>query len=336
MKFKLFTLAALLLAAAPASAKIWRVDNNAGNEADYTTLQMAHDSSAAGDTLYIAGSGTSYGSLTMTKQLIIFGPGYFLGENLLAQATFTSAFTGGITINAGSEGSLLEGIQVINVITINANNITVKRCLVKTTAGVALIRIGSGVSNIVITQCYVQNSSGACCLNRGIELLGNNSNVIITNSYMQGNGVGHYSILGTTTSVLQLRQNVLGGNILLYNSDIRNNILEDGTFSGTGNTILNNIGNSTQFGTSNGNQENVDMATVFDSTGTTDGQWQLITGSPAIGAADDGGDIGMYGGAEPYVLSGVPHLPSISFLKVPTTGSKALGLPVQIKVKGNN
>src|SRR5262245_37400294 len=62
------------------SAKIWRI-NNSGVPADFTKPQLANNSASVlnGDTLHIEPSGASYGSLTVTKQLIIIGNGYLLG-----------------------------------------------------------------------------------------------------------------------------------------------------------------------------------------------------------------------------------------------------------------
>lgn len=340
MKTGNYLLTALILAvwATPASATIWRVDNNAGNQADFTTLQAAHDTSivAAGDTLYVTGSGASYGALTLTKKLIIFGPGYLLVENPEVNGNLTPAPAQATTIifQTGSEGSMLIGLS-IGDIDIYASNITIKRNYINSISPGNAINILSNASNIIITQCYVLGYYFSTSAD-GIELVGNNSNIIISNNYISPRNSSANSILAPSNSSLSVKNNVFGGHLEISNSDIRNNIKTSTTFTGTGNTIFNNIGNSTQFGSANGNQENVDMATVFEGTGSTDGQWKLKAGSPAIGAADDGGDVGMYGGDEPYVLSGVPHLPSISFLKVPTTGSKALGLPVQIKVRGNN
>ena len=104
--------------------------------------------------------------------------------------------------------------------------------------------------------------------------------------------------------------------------------------------ITNNVVAGTQVDTSNNNQSNVDMNTVFvdfDGTGgySTDGKWQLAPGSPALGAADDGGDCGIFGGQEPYVLSGLPRIPAIFFYRGPGTGNDA-GLPVQIKIMSHN
>lgn len=105
----------------------------------------------------------------------------------------------------------------------------------------------------------------------------------------------------------------------------------------TGNTISNNI--LAADGTdANGNQYNVDMATVFaDFDGSleysTDAKWQLKAGSPAIGAGTGGEDCGAFGGVTPYVLSGIPALPHIYDATIPSTASSQEGLPVTIKVK---
>ncbi len=92
----------------------------------------------------------------------------------------------------------------------------------------------------------------------------------------------------------------------------------------------------TQFGATNGNQQNVDMATVFIGTGSTDGKWQLKGGSPAIGTGTGGQDIGAFGGPSPYVLSGIPPIPTIYDVVAPTVGTQQSGLPVRIKAKSRN
>jgi hypothetical protein len=68
---------------------------------------------------------------------------------------------------------------------------------------------------------------------------------------------------------------------------------------------------------------------------TTDSQYQLKAGSPAIGAGLSGEDCGMFGGNTPYRLSGLPNIPSVYFLGAPTT-SNGNTLPVTISVKTNN
>lgn len=73
----IFIIATLPLIAYP---QVHIVDNNTnapGGANRYTSLSAAIDSAAAGDTIYIVPSSTSYGDLTLKKQLTIIGGGYF-------------------------------------------------------------------------------------------------------------------------------------------------------------------------------------------------------------------------------------------------------------------
>ncbi|HNY02790.1 MAG TPA: hypothetical protein PKG48_09400, partial [Bacteroidales bacterium] len=91
----------------------------------------------------------------------------------------------------------------------------------------------------------------------------------------------------------------------------------------------------TQFPVGNGNQQNINMTDVFLGTNSTstDGQWQLAVGSPAIGAGNDGSDCGIFGGATPYVLSGLPSIPAIYEINMPSAGTSANGINVTVKAK---
>src|SRR5436190_18863940 len=123
MKKNLLFFASSFLLLSTASAKIWRV-NNTGVPADFTSLQAAINSSGVvnGDTVHLEASGASYGSMNLTKQLIIIGNGYLLGtsgsnSNPDLQATPSpSLLVGSVTFNAGSNGSVLEGVTVANTL----------------------------------------------------------------------------------------------------------------------------------------------------------------------------------------------------------------------------
>ncbi len=86
------------------------------------------------------------------------------------------------------------------------------------------------------------------------------------------------------------------------------------------------------------------MTTVFVGTGTgisSDGQWKLKSGSPAIGAgygSTTGSpiDAGIFGGQSSYVLAGLPPVPTIYFFENQPIGSNADPIDVTIKVKSVN
>ena len=102
LSFSLSVALSLLILASAAHAAIITADKNAGNKADFTSLQAAHDAAASGDTLYVSGSSQPYNRLTLGKQLFVFGPGYFLTENPHTHSRPLRAEVGGFTFNAGS------------------------------------------------------------------------------------------------------------------------------------------------------------------------------------------------------------------------------------------
>lgn len=317
----LLAIATTAITVSNAFSTIYRVDNNAANNPDFTSLQAAHDGLAHGDTLYVSGSVSSYYSLELTKTLYIFGPGYFLSENPETIAKFLTAKLGTILFRPGSEGSLLTGFEIKDgpEILLTASNITLKRNRITNWQG---IKVHS--SNLIISQNYIQCP---------IWVYSSASNVIIRNNFIAGPirpGSGNPPI------PLDIRNNVFLGDITINSSVFYNNILRGGNFSAIDCDVRNNIGNSTQFGSSDGNQENVDMNTVFIGTGSTDGRWQLAPGSPAIGAGVFGEDCGMFGGHDPYVLSGLPAIPAIYLFIAPVSASGLHGLPVQVKIKSHN
>ncbi|HSC52575.1 MAG TPA: hypothetical protein VLC98_03090 [Phnomibacter sp.] len=346
---------ALLVCAFNAQAKIWRVNNNNGLTADFTTLQAAHNGAVAGDTIHLESSATSYGSLTCTKKLIIIGTGYFLAENPNNQALTQPSYIDNISFNIGSEGSVVMGCTFANTsINVFASNIEIRRnrftspngATVDYYVGVVNLYYQSNnsnlpVNNIIITQNFGLIINGTSRASTGI---------LITNNYIarygyEGDATANNSIDLNSGTVALIQNNIFRrGRINVYNSNLTNNIMVAGSMGGSGNLVSNNIGSGTQFGSTNGNKENIDMSTVFLGTApdiSPDGVWKLKAGSPAIGAgfgstAGNVIDCGMFGGNFPYVLAGLPGIPSIYFFENQPVGSSSDPIDVNLKVKSNN
>ncbi len=319
-----------------ASAKIWIADANPGDTgADFKTIQAAHDGASAGDTIYCVGSAQSLGDATFTKKLTIIGPGYFLTQNANLQANPSSAKLGQLTFNKGSEGSVIIGCEIQGAFAINTSNISIVRNYLSYGNASSSIGLAPQIGNILVQGNFIMNS-GYLGYGQAIQTGGYDGPIILTNNYINCVGGSAYSIAFSSTDNATIENNVIVGNITCYNSTFQNNIIISGTFSGTGNGIFNNICNSNQFSNTNGNIPNTDTSTVFVNTGTTDGKYQLKAGSPAKGAGIGGVDIGMFGGMNPYVLSGVPPIPSVFYFTAPFYGSKSQGLQVHIKAKVNN
>lgn len=316
------------------SQNLIRVNNNTSIDADYTNLQDANDNASNGDTIYLEGSETEYLGADISKRVTIIGPGYFLTENPKTQANGLEAkFTGSIKFIEGSAGSSIIGCNLgyYGYIFISADDVTILRCFV---SGIYPSYDGT-IKNIVILQNYIAK-----------EIKAASSQSAINNSIISNNIINGYIHFSSSSGQIQIANNVFSSepnySIDCYNSIIQNNIIcnerAKSIYINSGNTINNNI--LACDGTNeNGNKYNIDMTTVFTayndySAGiSTDGKWQLKAGSPAIGAGSSGVDCGVFGGAEPYVLSGLPDLPHIYEATIPATANSGDGLSVTIKVK---
>jgi hypothetical protein len=347
MKKTLLLLVFLCLSTSEIYAKIWRVNNSNGISANFKTVQEAHDGASTGDTLHIEGSPNSYGQLQSSKKLVIIGPGFFLDVNAGLQASSHSAKITYVYYYSGSEGSEIIGIDFVgNVINVYCNDIKILRNKFTSDGSDPESSIGGintyneqatgvAVSNIVISQNFglLVNIDQA------------STGVLIANNYITG--PSHYSgndqIFRQNQNAVTIVQNNIfkRGKVSVYGSNVSNNIMHSGTLEGTGNLMANNIGSESQFGLENGNKANIDMASVFEGTGSIDASWKLKTGSPAKGAGYGSTeakpvDAGMFGGPTPYILSGIPPIPSVYFFENQPVGSSTDPIDVSVKVRSNN
>jgi parallel beta-helix repeat protein len=312
----------------PAFGKVWRINNNTGVDADFDGSSFAIVMSAVsnGDTLLFEPSLSSYGSWTFTKQLQIYGAGFYLGENDSTQAKTVTSKINEVIFNSGSHGSKFSGFGIDNDIEINTHSIIVERCSVN-------VILLSNADNSIIRQNWIHNSS---CSREAIHFLVSSNNVYIYNNIISSNCEDAIYMHNDDDAVIY--NNILLSAVVLHNSVVRNNIVKTTYGFTLGNcNYSNNISAGSQFGTSSGNQANIPMQLVFvDYDGSlghsTDEKWKLKTNSPAIGAGHDGRDCGMFGGPEPYVLSGMPEIPAIFYFDSPLSGSTQGGLNVHVKV----
>lgn len=101
-----------------------------------------------------------------------------------------------------------------------------------------------------------------------------------------------------------------------------------------GATFLNCLAiGKTMFPEGNGNSGDFAYEEVFRGGSSTDTQYQLKEDSPALRAGTGGVDVGMFGGSSPYVISGLPALPRITDLRVPTIVPDSTGLVFEVDVE---
>ncbi|HPS61578.1 MAG TPA: hypothetical protein PLK82_00885 [Bacteroidales bacterium] len=288
-----------------AQATKWRV-NNTGLQANFTTAQEVVNASqvASGDTIYFEPSTWSYGNmLGITKKLVIIGPGYFLGENDSTQADKKTARLGQAQFVNGSQGSVIKGMYVEGSLQIQSTgDILVERNWIEG------VDINYGCIKLIIIRNYVKNI--------GVQ---NANHILISNNIIVYDG---WCFNVTSSASAVVTNNVVAGYMNINNSTVNNNIcLSTASNSFVHSNVSDgyNIGAGTQFGTANGNQSNVDMNNVFTFSASSDGRYQLKSGSTAIGAGFGGTDCGAFGGDYPYVLSGMVTGPSVYDLNMSGT-----------------
>lgn len=346
---KVLVLAAFFFAVlSSVQARIWRVNNNIGVTADFTTLQAAHDGAAAGDSIYLEGSANSYGNLNCSKKLYIVGPGYFLDQVPNTQALNYSAIVGGFNLYNGSAGTVIQGLSFRgSTINVYANDIIIRRNNFASSQGNEPIywhggiglyspnnNSNNGVSNIIISQNY-----GVI-----INVPYPTNSILITNNVIgMGAAYGENTqgdcINGGQSTILLIQNNIFRrGKVDVWGSTLTNNIMVNGFFEVRNNLFSNNLANKTQFASDNGNKANLDMTSVFNYTGSWDEWYKLKSGSPAIGAGYGSTsatpiDCGIYSGSSPYVVAGQVNMPAIySFTNQPI-GSNTDPIKVNVKVK---
>jgi len=333
MKKSLFTLVLALLVSAIFST-VWNVNSIPGMAAYFNNLDVACASSdvADYDTLYVYGAPFTYSDVTLTRPLTIIGPGYFLNQNPGLQNNLTPAKVANIMFDPGSSGSLVSGMT-ITYLQVNIPNIVVQRNYIG--------RMGIYDSNCIILQNFVN-----CEDWNGQSIYADMAaNYLIANNFIAASAGECFHSTETCSGIFA--NNITNNSCLFYNADIYNCIF---WFFGQGYDFGFSYNPATSFHhnvfrdisswswqpnasiTGEGNLYDV-TGEIYVATGSQDGYYQLCPGSPAIGAGISGQDCGIFGGLEPYRLSGIPAIPTIYEFTAPATG---FVIPVQIKARSNN
>ena len=153
-KFFLLSVAATLTCSI-SFAKVWRVNNNGGVAANFTTAQAANDNASvlAGDTIHIEPSITSYGSLTCSKRLTWISTGAFLSIHPNEQFSPNVGFIDAITATTAACNNSVFHVYSGNF-TLNASGLRIDRCYV--TGSLAIDNYSGGAGdNLVVINSYI-------------------------------------------------------------------------------------------------------------------------------------------------------------------------------------
>ena len=333
---KLFTsalvLALSLVTVLAASAQtIRRVSLTATGTNIYATFALAQAAAANNDIIQLEPG--SHADITLTKPLVVVGPGYFLDRYTGAaalQANTTPATMNNVFFNPGSSGSSISGLSP-GTLYVGVNDVTVQRCNISSLNLNYNSAVGGvSVNNVNIRQNYIfsltQYTSGVAATNLLV------SNNIIT---------GTVSLIYNTSG--EFRHNVLpytpSYSASLNNFNVVNNyfgyLYANPTFTNC--TVTYNAFRFASAPTAGNNQNNVVETNVFAlAPGTVQyDAWSLLkAGTNSLrGAGENGLDIGAFAGNAPYRLGGLPAIPAIYQLSNSVNGNT---LNVNLSTRSNN
>ncbi|HOK50653.1 MAG TPA: hypothetical protein PLD12_01805 [Bacteroidales bacterium] len=321
------------------------VSNNPSAPAQYSTVSAVITAASVGDTIYLLGSNSTYGDITIPKRLTIIGAGYdVLGTDYNLATTVGTVYLDS-TLSGPIDGVKLIGLSISTIYYSSGDrgyidNVAIKRCKIN-----GYIYVSGNYWNII------NNIIG------GTLDIGNYGNIFIANnvfyqSYLYYSNQSSVYVINnlflyytsnqfSSVSNANVYNNIFYANsVAVYNSI--NNVFNNNISYNTSNYTLPPAGNS---GTGNIQQTDpkfVSQATIpAPGSGTIamvnlkDYDWHLQATSPGKNAGSDGTDIGIYGGSYPWPgFTGMPNLPVIEsfYIKNPVL-HKDSTLKIYIKAK---
>lgn len=250
------------------------------------------------------------------------------------------------------------------------SNITISRCLIISPTWGAYGAAHSffyinGANNCLIRQCYIQNINGytnppaiqykySTYPNfSGIQFLnnifdwqptGNNAFRFGPDTYggFKAGGIVDLKIINNTFLTI-LKYSAFGNlnytNNIFYNASATDIVVAANVY--LNGTNMNNISNSaTLFPVGGNNYQNPDADSIFVATlsgaHSIDQKWMIRDNSFANTFGLGGIACGAFGGTAPYKLSGIPNIPFIYSLNVPSQGTAPGSILVHIKAHASN
>ncbi|WP_456439804.1 hypothetical protein [Psychroserpens sp.] len=334
---------ALLIISYTQAQNILIVDNNVNVDTSpshmYNTFATAIAAAANGDIIYVQPSETNYGTITINKEIIVYGNGHTPELNSGRKAIFSH-------ITIASSNVKISGLETAvntNVaISGTQNNITIENCKVFNIAMNLAV-----ADNIIIQGNMIENN---------ISLNPNNAqstNITINNNFLNTPAVNGYSYFNSTTifnnNILTFA-GVTTQSFLLTPTDFvaQNNIfVSTSTFNGTNwqlggtPTIFNNCISYSYQGTTlgllngTGNFDNTNPQ--FVSIPGTNPNWDVANdyniGSGSLGT--DGNDVGIHNGFYDFDMRGYPTL--LPYLEEMTISNNMVqaGANINVNLKAN-
>lgn len=156
------------------------VNNNAGTSADFDNLQAAIDAAANGDIIHVQQSATSYGNITLDKELTLIGRSH-------GDASYTSEI-GTLDLAAGCSNSTIKGFEISTIsdpfvsggATHTIEDLVIQDNRIQTLQNIGLY---GTFNNVLIQGNYITST---------ITIREKTSNFLITNNVISGSSLSFY------------------------------------------------------------------------------------------------------------------------------------------------
>ena len=178
---KLILLAAVLVSAAAANAKVWRVNPNEAARADFLSLTEATSAAKVnrGDTLYCE-PGSYQGEQNINKPVLtIIGPGWEIPTNFGSTSTIAAAsFSDQLRINTDS--ITITGLSATYIYMAGVRNTTIERCMLGHIGGTDWRY--DNISNLYIRNNFFTTKLGGAEISIRLRDFGSLLNIAIENN----------------------------------------------------------------------------------------------------------------------------------------------------------
>jgi len=347
-QFIFFCLA--LFCAAALDAQVQHRVNNTGVSAEYNDLEDAIEDNPAGHTYVVEGSDFDYGQVQVDKKATVYGPGYFLDENLAydtIQGDTRASELLDLKMQDDSDNSFIQGLTIRDLkIQSGANNITISRCRIT-----GFIDVQENVTNLTIIQCYIESEE-----NQGVLVyLKQATNVVMSNNVIMANNPdngSHCVLMEEDGGSGVFRNNIFFGQPknTFKNATVQNNYFYESVIDHNESSNLvvdHNISNDLFLNTYYGGTSNFNLADTdylpdsivdFMNAPSPDHMFELrdVPTNPAIGGGTGGDDMGPYDGDYPYEPSGLPSIPRVWFFNPTGVATPGGSFPAQVKAKAGD
>ncbi|MBC7382535.1 MAG: hypothetical protein H7296_05995 [Bacteroidia bacterium] len=323
-----------------AHSTVWTVSNDLNRRAQFTDFTLAHAAASINDTIYIYGSATTYSGGTLSKRLVIIGPGYNPTSSNRNNAYISISFA------TGSSNSIIYGLVLSAYCEAasTANNIRITRC------NLPSLTLYNSNGNWIIENCIINSLT----ISQGYT----STPLSIRNNIITGSFFGN-----TSNNLITIQNNLFvnTGTTFFFYSPIKRATIKNNIFYGTNPGgadscfFLNNLTwdipitsqQTIPYGSNTGTGNIIISNPLFVNVMNKSGQdffndFRLSTTSPAKNKGSDGTDIGPTGGASPLYtttgpLTGMPPIPSITEMYLPVNAAPQGGnIQLFIRGKRNN